>query len=86
MRTLKDLAHEALTVQDACNLSGVVHAFSAALSELRKILPSAGTAEINGHPIAILYSSKIASLTNSDSGEVFSRAYNYVKYLYERKS
>lgn len=41
MKTMKDLAREALAVQDACNLSGVAHGFARALGELRTLLPSA---------------------------------------------
>lgn len=79
MRTIKDLAREALDVQDACNLSGVVHAFSRCMTELRVILEAEGkfsTDKLNTHPIAIMYSSKIASLTGSE--DKFSHAYNWV--------
>lgn len=65
-RTLAQLASEALAVQDACNLSGVVHGFSRAVTRLRELLPRAGTAEINKHPICILWSSKVADLCHSD--------------------
>lgn len=50
-RSLRDLAREALDVQDASNLSGVVHGWSRSISELRALLPAAGTADINCHPI-----------------------------------
>jgi hypothetical protein len=36
-RTLAQLAQEALTVQDACNLSGVVHGWSRSISRLREL-------------------------------------------------
>lgn len=79
MRTIKDLAREALDIQDACNLSGVVHAFSRCMTELRPLLEAEGkfsTDKLNNHPIAVLYSSKIASLTMSE--DKFSSAYNWV--------
>lgn len=82
MKTLAQLAQDALDVQCACNLSGVVHGFSRAITELRELLPKAGTDEINQHPISILWSSKIASLTGSDNSAVFAQAYVCVqKYV-----
>lgn len=79
MRTIKDLAREALEVQSACNLSGVVHSFSRCMTELRTLLEAEGkfsTDKLNQHPICIMYSSKIASLTASD--DKFISAYNWV--------
>jgi hypothetical protein len=63
MRTLKDLATEALQVQDACNLSGVVLSWSKAIRELREIMPTASTDTINRHPINKMWASKVADLT-----------------------
>lgn len=63
-RTLDELMVEALQVQDACNLSGVVHSFSRALTELRENGIN-DTDALNNHPISVLYSDKIASLTQS---------------------
>ena len=63
MKTIAELAQESLDVQNACNLSAVVHTFSRAMTDLRANLPNAGTDEINQHPIAIMYSSKIEALT-----------------------
>jgi len=82
MRTIKQLAKEALDVQDACNLSGVVHSFSTVCTELRDIMREEGkfsTDNFNRHPIVIMYSSKIASLCGSESAVEFSRAYGWVK-------
>jgi hypothetical protein len=62
-KSMKELAQEALDVQNACNLSGVVHGFSRAISRLRELLPNAGTDEINSHPICVAWADKIASLT-----------------------
>lgn len=83
MKTLKDLAQDALFVQNACSLSGVVHSFSRAMTDLRANFPNASTDEINQHPIAIMYSSKIASLTDSESALAFSRAYDKVSKIVE---
>ena len=76
MKTIKELSKEAIDVQNASNLSGIVHSFSRAMTDLRANLPNAGTDEINSHPVSVLYSNKIASLTNSDSGVEFARAYD----------
>ncbi len=81
MATLKDLAKSALNVQDACNLTGVVHSFSKILTELRALEPDKGTDYFNRHPISVLFSSKIASLTYSNSSAEFSNAYNACELL-----
>lgn len=72
-RTEQELLKEAIFVQDACNLSGVAHSFSRAMSELRRLHPNEGTDFFNRHPVAVLYASKIASLTCCDDN--FSEAY-----------
>lgn len=77
MRTMKELAQEAIDVQDACNLSGVVHAFSRAMTCLCEM--GMGTNERNTHPIAVLFSDKIASLTGSAAGLAFSDAYGWAQ-------
>jgi hypothetical protein len=82
-RTLAQLAQEALTVQDACNLSGVVHGWSRSISRLRELLPGAGTNEINRHPISQMWAYKIYEMTGcaSTSCEEFSRTYAAVREL-----
>lgn len=87
MRTMQELCQEAIAVQDACNLSGVVHTFSRAITDLRAILSASNdfsTSKLNQHPISILYSSKIASLTGSEDNRSeyensFSYAYGWVQ-------
>lgn len=64
MRTIDELLKEAYDVQDACNLSGVVHSFSRAMTELRENGIN-NTEELNTHPVCVLYADKIASLTNT---------------------
>lgn len=84
-KTMKELAREALAVQDACNLSGVVHGFSRAITNLRELLPNAGTDAINHHPVCLLWADKIAHLTgtqdlgNSDVMKAYSWAHDEVK-------
>ncbi len=67
----------AVDVQDACNLSGVVNSFSSVLSkiweECRKV-DGRGTMWVNEHPISILYSSKIASLSGSEVSARFAKS------------
>jgi hypothetical protein len=65
---------DALDVQSACNLSGVVHSFSRVISKLREEVnklgpecePSSpkGTDWVNSHPICRLYAEQIAFLTS----------------------
>lgn len=85
VRTWKEMAEESLRVQDACNLSGVVHAFSTIITEVRTRLDSegqGGTDNVNNHPVCRLFSDKIASLTgtqfcNDDAHQNFSDAYKW---------
>lgn len=65
MRTLPELAQQVLDVQDACNLSGVVHAWSRAITNLRELMPTAGTDALNRHPINKLWADKVAHLTGT---------------------
>jgi hypothetical protein len=55
----------AMTVQDACNLSAVVHSMDEIMSDLWAMARALGqgTAWVNQHPICRLYASKIAHLT-----------------------
>ena len=66
--------HNAVAIQDACNLSGVVHSFAEAMSAL--CAEGLDTESRNRHPIAVLFSSKIASLTGSESCTAFGAAYS----------
>ena len=66
MKTIRDIAQSALDVQNACNLSGVVHSFSALMTLLSE--QGLSSEEKNRHPAVILYSNKIASLCGSESG------------------
>ena len=75
----------ALWAQDACNLSGVAHSFSRVMS---KIWDEAdrlgkGTDWVNTHPIAVLYASKIASLSGSELVGRFEMAYAECERLAE---
>jgi hypothetical protein len=92
MRTMKDLAQEALDVQNASNVSGIIHSFSRAITELRSLLQEElgndfSTTKLNTHPIVVLYSDKIASLTTSGVGcdMAFYNAYKFATDLVETK-
>jgi len=81
-RTMKDLAQGSLFVQDACNLTGIVHGFSRTMTRLRELEPDKGTEFYNKHPIAVLFADKISSLAGTQSGMVaFSKAYDWAKDL-----
>ena len=85
-RTLTELAQESLDVQNACNLSGVVHSFAQAISRLREVQPNRGTEFYNRHPISLLFADKVASLTNLNSiGETLYGTYDKVKSLAKGK-
>lgn len=61
-RTLGQLAAEALAVQDASNLRGVLFGFSRSLARLNVLLGEPATVRLNEHPIAKLWADKIGQL------------------------
>lgn len=67
--TYKELAQQSLDIQDACNLSGVVHALSRGMevlwAEAHRI--EQGTEWVNKHPIVTLFLDKLASLNGTQS-------------------
>ena len=62
---MKGHCHDALHVQDASNLSGVVRSMCGAMSDLWAMARAMGkgTDWVNNHPICRLFASKIAHLT-----------------------
>lgn len=62
-KTLKQLAQEAISVQNACNLCGVAQSFAKAMIDLGD--HTKGTDERNTHPVSILWADKIAALTGT---------------------
>lgn len=87
MKTIKELAKEALDVQTACNLSGVVHSFSRIISELREAEPNKGTDYYNTHPIVIVYLDKLNSLAGIQElgNETVMRAFDAVHRAAEER-
>lgn len=63
---------DAMTVQNACNLSGVVFSFARHMKTLCDM--GMDTERKNNHPVSVLFASKIASLTSSNSDEKFGKA------------
>lgn len=77
MRTLAELAKEALEIQDGSNVSGLVLGWSRAVMELRKRLEERGitdTSEINQHSINKLWADKLHDLTRTREALAFSAA------------
>lgn len=64
-RTLAELAAEALQIQNASNLTALTRGFARAQLQISRLHPQHSTAELNGHPIAVLWASKIADLVLS---------------------
>lgn len=80
VRSWKELAQVGLDVQNACNLSGIVLAFANVVSEVRIRLESegkGGTNNVNQHPVCVLFSDKIGSLTNSQTTRDTTKAYDW---------
>lgn len=69
-RPIQELAQEALDVQNACNLSGVIHRWSDVISDLWSIAQesSRGTEWVNRHPINKAFASKVGDLSGLDIG------------------
>jgi hypothetical protein len=77
--TLKQMAKLSLDIQNACNLSGVVHSFSLVCSSLRRLPETEGTQATNQHPVVTLFLSKLCSLnrTEGPTCEEFGKAYDW---------
>jgi len=80
--TWADLARDAYAVQDACNLSGVVHSFAEVIARVRALLEQegkGGTDSVNQHPICVLWADKIGHLTGHQAcgGPVIGAAYHW---------
>lgn len=67
MKTLPELAKDALEVQNACNLSGVAQGFARAMISIRELPECTGTEYCNRHPITIAWLDKLNSLAGIPS-------------------
>ncbi len=89
MVSIKTLAREAIGIQNACNLSGLVHGWSRAVTNLREALEEEtgkviSTEEFNQHPINVLWASKLSDLAGiGPGGTEYSDAYVAVRKLSE---
>lgn len=72
MRTLKELAQEALDIQTACNLCGLAQSFARMMKELGEHVK--GTDALNTHAITRLWVDKMAHLSGVQLG--FDTMYN----------
>lgn len=74
---------DALDVQSACNLSGVVFSFEKAMKALCAL--GFDTQERNEHAISVLFAEQIAHLSKCEQGDRYHKAYEEAK-KYERKT
>lgn len=88
MKTMQELAKEAIEIQDACNLGGLVHGWSRSMSDLQDLLRGQGTRNVNEHPISKLWASKIHDLARMGMSDydAFSKAYDECKKLAEQSN
>lgn len=87
MKTLKQLAVEAIQIQDACNPLGLSRGFAEATLELRDALAREGkdhgTRSICQHPIFRLWASKMHDLAGMglSDGDRYGEAYRSCQAL-----
>jgi len=74
----------ALDVQDACNLSGVVLQFAIDMQTIWDNEPGLSTEDRNTHPVVMMYVDKLASLTHRDL--VGATGYHYAKRMCEQQA
>jgi hypothetical protein len=74
-RTMADLAQEALDVQGACNLSGLVFGWARAMARFNELNPDMATDERNMHPIHVLWADKCVSLSSALFGGYYAECY-----------
>ncbi len=76
MLTKRDY-EDAINVQDACNLSGVVQSWAKMVAKVwdEARAQNAGTQFVNEHPINVMYASKVSSLTGAGDSFQFFTAY-----------
>lgn len=83
MKTMKELAAEALMVQDACNGFAIANSYGKAMTNLRETLQSLGepvdTDSLRQHPVNRLWASKIHDLAGLGLSNMdrFSEAYQW---------
>ncbi len=95
---IRDLAQQCIQVQDACNLSGVASLLGRATEALweQARAEGHGTKWVNQHPVCVMLTNKLASLTcqywpwsavrSCDEAARFSSAYQWCVSRSERRS
>ena len=86
MKTMKQLADDAIHVQDACNLIAVANSFASVTKEVRDRLAESGqecgTDAIRNHPIVQLWADKIYDMAGRPHDPVrFSEIYFAVEQI-----
>lgn len=87
MKTMKQLADDAIHVQDACNLIAVANSFASVTKEVRDRLAEScqecGTDAIRNHPIVQLWASKIIEMCGMGYPDMdkFSEVYFAVEHM-----
>lgn len=93
VKSLAELASDALAVQDACNIGGVSRSFAEAIKDLHTH-ERGGTDAIRRHPITRMWAYKILELTGdyggssdmqSDAWAACQKIVDDAKAAYERK-
>lgn len=67
-RTMAELAKEALEIQSACNLSGLAFGLARAMQRFNELNPKIGGDKRNTHPIFVLWTDKLSSLSGAQYG------------------
>lgn len=80
-RSMKELAEEALFIQNACNLSGLVFGLERTMRRFNALNPGMGTDKRNTHPIFVLWTDKLASLTGAQYGQNYGECYQAVETM-----
>lgn len=82
MRTLRQLAQEAIDVQNACNILGVSKSYAQAMDDLWEALNAGqkniGLAHVSNHAIAQLWCFKLADMHHLGVGENATEGYGAV--------
>lgn len=83
MKTIKQLANDAVQMQDTCNGLAIANAYGKMMNDLRDALKEAGeptdTDALRNHPINRLWASKIHHLASMGLSDMdrYSEAYNW---------
>ena len=84
-KKLLRIYRDALQVQDACNLEGVLHGFSRHITDLRHLEKPGCTDEINQHAVCFMFSYKIAALNGHEPLSLSETYYKQAESACERK-